>query len=266
MGDLQGVGHLVAWQGSQATQNLRAHEVLHRHGFTCTQQAAVEHRVGAHAAVTRVILWAGRRVLETPRLNALLPIREHEGQVRLALERPFSHGFTGRDEQAVLHQTALITRHTEGLLRTCQAIFIGATTPQSRTTAIVDGHLGVCHRLALVQRCDPHRSAIATQLDVHPHVAHQHPRAHVHGRRTRQQTGTQAGRAELDDVVPRIRQRDAHHLERTRIVGMGGRDGQFAGLFHATQQRQLAGANLLLTLVAACAAVPVVFGHPFHPL
>ncbi len=207
----------------QSGQQFATGVALHRERLAGAQQRAIHHRV---EQLARHVLAAARRVqVEAPRLDAFLPRRPHEGHVGAALRV----GLARADEIAVgaarLARPAAVAavlaippfEFRQLLVDAREALRIGLAAPDLLAPTVGHLHRGTRHRLALVQRRDPRARVDRCPLEMHCEVRDQHAGAHVHRRLAIEQRLAQARRLDLDDVVARLRQRDADHLERMRL-------------------------------------------------
>ena len=221
---------------AQARELFKPGVVLHRHGLAGAQQGTVQHRVvnGGRGRVRPV----GVHV-EAPWLDALVPGGPHEGHVGTALHIRLA----GADEVTGLVLVALsalaVIPHQarQFLLDHGQALLVGAAGPHRLAQAVGDLHLRAFHRLALVQRGDPHQRVVGTGLEMHAQVGDQHAGAHIHGRVAVQQGLAQLGRFHLDHVEAGLPHGDADDLERPGMdLGIVGRQAQRLDARLAVQQ------------------------------
>ena len=149
----------------EAVHDLAALEVLHVHRFASAQQGAIEHRVGHH--VVGAAVFGGQ--VEAPALDAAIPFRQGERHV----------GAVARADEQAFARFARGFRQFFGDVG--HAVAVGRALPQQLAGAIAHGHPGASHRLALVERGDPHQRRLRAALEVRHQVGHQRGRADVRG-------------------------------------------------------------------------------------
>ena len=248
------VGSFAAGTAARPVVVSAADEVLHRHRLAGAQQRPVEHRRGAQVGLGAA---AGRHV-EAPRLDALLPAAEDEGDVgRAAL----LVGLAGGDEVAAIGG-AVVEVRIERPGHDRQALGVAAPGPERLAGAVVDDDIGAFDRLAAVERCHPDDAVLAPELEMHAEVGDQDAGAHVHRRALVEQRLAEAQRLDLDHVVARLGERQADHLERPRVAAGELRQLEPPRAGIAAEQRDLARADpaLDLALDRPALGVDVVLG------
>ena len=238
------LGQREAWATGAG---LGAQQVLHRHRVAGAQQGAVEHGVGHQVGPC---LAAGGHV-EAPGLDALLPARPGEGHVGRAFIAGARTDKVGR--AVFLVGVAAVGRLRVDALEAGDALGVGAAGRHLAALAVGHAHRRAGHRLALVEGSHPGQRVLAPELEVHRQVGHQRGGAHVHRAAGTvpgvEQRAAQHGRGQLDHVEARC-ERHADHLERARLVGLGGRRHlQRARAALAGQQRQHARLHHVLVVV-----------------
>ena len=181
-----------------------ARQVLHRQRLAGAEQAAVEDAMDLQVAAVAPGFDA-----ETPGLDTFVPVRTHETEVAV-------QAGAGKQEVA-----ALAIRHPQCLVDEGAALAVGLALPQRLAVAAGDADLGAGHRLAAVERGDPDQRIVAARLQVHREVGDQCGGAHVHRPGRGEQGVAEQLALDLDDVVARLRERDADHLEFGAAPGLG---------------------------------------------
>ena len=201
----------------QSQSFLGPDEMLHRERLASAQQRAIHDRMRMHLRLAR----AGRGDIETPRLDALLPAAPDKAHVLHAMILG-----PGADEVARHAAAAVIVLSTfpGERLQTREAghpLGIGRGFCLQLPIAVRDPNPGIGHRPPLVQRRHPGQAPVASLLEMHPQVRHQHRGAHIH-RAPVPIAGIQQGLAQLTgghfQHMEAGRQGNAQDLEGTNIA------------------------------------------------
>ena len=225
-------------RGIEVRETLRgfgADEMLHRDGFPCPQQRAVEYRMRADFGIRLEI---GRQI-EAPGLDAFLPLAEDEARVDDAL------GGTRCGRLARRHEVTLVDEAIPGLdgergADAGETLRIGATREDLSSAAVVNGYVGAVDRLALVERRHPDEAVLAAVLEVDAEIGDEHAGAHVHRSALVEERRAETRRLDLDDVVSGSREWNADDLEGPRIDALQLRQVEPFHVGGAVQQRHLA--------------------------
>ena len=226
-------------------RGLDAREVLHRDRLAGAKERAVEDRRDAHVGLGA----AARGHVEAPRLDALLPRAEDEGDVgRAAALASLSVRLARGDEVAAVGD-AVIEFRVERLGHDGQALRVGAPAPERLAVAIVDDDVGAFDRFAAIERRHPDDAVLAPELEMHAQVGDEHAGAHEHRRALVEQRLAEPERLDLDDVIARLGEGNADDLERARIATLDLRQVEPARAGLLRQQRDFARADVLLDAV-----------------
>ena len=210
--------------------------MLHRERLAGTQQRAIHDCMRTHLRLTR----AGRGDVETPRLDAFLPAAPDKAHVLHAMVLG-----PGADEVARHAAAAVIVLSTfpGERLQTREAghpLSIGRGFCLQLPIAVRDPNPGIGHRPPLVQRRHPGQAPVASLLEMHPQVRHQHRGAHIH-RAPVPIAGIQQGLAQLTgghfQHMEAGRQGNAQDLERASIAFRHARKRLRLHLGQVLQQR-----------------------------
>ena len=201
------------------------------------KRAAVEDGRGAQVGLGA----ATGRHIEAPRLDALLPAAEDEGDVgRAAL------GVTAAcaHEVAAVGNAALRVR-LERARDDGETLGVALAVPERLAVAVVDDDVGAFDRPAAVERRHPDDAVLAAELEVDAEVGDEDAGANEHRRALVEQRLAEPQRLDLDDVVARLGERDADDLERARVVAGELRQVEAGRARFLGEQRDFARADVL---------------------
>ena len=220
------LGKLRGRDETKAARDPPAQEVLHVDGLASAQQRAIEDGVSRDKAALPL-----RREIESPALDAFIPVRLDEGHIALELRAHEQHLLPLAP--GTLREISVGGKVADAR----RALRIGRALPQELARAITHLDVRARNRLRRIERGDPNQRGFDPPLDVHAEVGHQHRRRHVHWFGLAEQRRAQNLALDLDDVETRSGQGNANNLERLRACKLGNGEGFDAGRFHAAKNR-----------------------------